>query len=178
MRRDVGISFRKVVSISAVILGLSSQALGDYSELVELAQNSDLACGNKVRKSDVLLIDLEAKLEDKAEAVAIVHKEVPEHGLQSPVPLLIEKAHTNGKMIRRSALLRDAVREAASRGCDLVIVLDVDVFEKLMFRPQLMELKLPVSYVLVLMGSQVRNSASVSGSGVNKATGSSAVPGR
>ena len=95
-----------------------------------------------------------------------MHEKVPNHGLESPVPLLIEKAHVEGK-VRRSALMRDAVREAASRGCDLVIVLDIQITEKVMFRPLLMELKLPVSYVLVLLGSQVRNSARASEQALN-----------
>ena len=46
-----------------------------------------------------------------------------------------------------------------NQGCDLLIILDVDVLEKVMIRPPYMDLKLPVSYVLVLFGSQVKNSA-------------------
>lgn len=108
----------------------------------------------------MLLIDLRESLDNKIEAVATVARRSPEHGLESPVPLLIETAHVDGE-VRRSELLRNAVRESALRGCDLVIVLDIESVEKVMFRPQLMEQKLPVSYILVLFGSQVRNSARV-----------------
>lgn len=41
----------------------------------------------------------------------------------------------------------------------LAIILDIEIIEKVMFRPLVMDLKLDVSYVLVLFGSQVKNSA-------------------
>lgn len=160
MSRDVWDNVRKFVSFSAVLLGLSSPILGDCGERFEFEKKSDLACGKRIRNSSVLLIDLHASLDDRIKAVATVHEKVPNHGLESPIPLLLEIAHTDGK-VQSSALLREAIREAASRGCDLVIVLDFETVEKVLFRPQLMELKLPVSYVLVLLGSQVRNSARV-----------------
>jgi len=135
-----------------------ADTFADYSDHVELSQHSDLACGEKIRSRDVKLINLRELLNDKARAVAKVFEEAPDHGLESSIPILIEKAHVDGK-VRRETLFRDAVRESATRGCDLVIVLDVEIVEKVMFRPQLMELKLPVSYVLALFGSQTRNSA-------------------
>ena len=139
-------------------LCLSTETFSDYSDLVELSQYSDLACGERIRNGAVQLINLQELLNHKVIAVAKVHDDAPDHGLASPIPLLIEKAHVDGK-VRRGELLRDAVRESASRGCDLVIVLDIEVVEKVMYRPQLMELKLPVSYILVLFGSQIKNSA-------------------
>ena len=142
----------------SICLCLSAETSSDYSDLVELSQYSDLACGERIRNNAVQLINLHELLNDKATALAKVHDDAPDHGLASPIPLLIEKAHVEGN-VRRGALLRDAVRESASRGCDLVIVLDIEIVEKVMYRPQLMELKLPVSYILVLFGSQIKNSA-------------------
>jgi len=130
----------------------------DYRFEVELLKDSNIACGIRMSSNEVKVIDIQPLLHNKLEAVSNVHAHVPDHGLESPIPVLIEKAHLDGGT-KRSALLRNAVRESAYRGCDLLIVLDVAVHEKLMFRPQLMELKLPVSYVLVLFGSQVKNSA-------------------
>jgi hypothetical protein len=142
----------------AFYLCFSAELFADYSDTIELAHYSDLACGKRIRNSKVQLINLQELLNDKLKAVAKVNDVVPDHGIESPIPLLLEKAHVDGR-VRRGALLRNAVRESAARGCDLVIVLDIEIVEKVMFRPQLMELKLPVSYVLVLFGSQVRNSA-------------------
>jgi hypothetical protein len=139
-------------------LCFSAGISADYSDFVELSQYSDLACGNRIRNSAVQLINLQELINDKNKAVAKVYEEAPGHGLESPIPILMEKVHVDGK-VRHGALLRDAVRESASRGCDLVIVLDIEIVKKVMFRPQLMELKLPVSYVLALFGSQIRNSA-------------------
>jgi len=48
------------------------------------------------------------------------------HRLESPIPVLIEKAHLNGGT-NRTTLLRNAVRESATHGCDLLIVLDIAV---------------------------------------------------
>lgn len=143
-----------------LIAGVSTTMLlaSDYQFEVQLLQDTDLACGLKVHSDDVAVVDIQPLLNDKSEAVSQVHEHVPDHGLESPIPVLIEKAHLDGGT-HRSALLRNAVRESAARGCDLLIVLDVAVQEKIMYRPQLMELKLPVSYVLVLFGSQVKNSA-------------------
>lgn len=139
-------------------MSISLLLASDYRFEVQLLQDSDLACGIKIDSDEVTVMDIQPLLHDKSEAVSRVHEHVPDHGLESPIPVLIEKAHLDGGT-RRSALLRNAVRESAARGCDLLIVLDVAVYEKVMFRPQLMELKLPVSYVLVLFGSQVKNSA-------------------
>jgi hypothetical protein len=130
----------------------------DYRFDVQLLQDSDLACGIGISSKEVKVIDIQPLLHNKIEAVSNVHAHVPDHGLESPIPVLIEKAHLDGRT-NRSALLRNAVRESASLGCDLLIVLDVAVLEKLMLRPQSIDLKLPVSYVLVVFGSQVKNSA-------------------
>lgn len=91
----------------------------------------------------------------------MVNQRFPDHGLESPVPTLIEQVHWSGR-ITRGSVLRNAVRESAFRGCDLLVILDVDVLEKVMIRPPYMDLILPVSYVLVLFGSQVKNSAGIS----------------
>ena len=130
----------------------------DYEFEVQLQKDSDIACGIRVSNNEVKVIDIQPLLHNKIEAVSNVHAHVPDHGLESPIPVLIEKALLDGRP-NRSAMIRNAVRDSASRGCDLLIVLDVAVLEKLMFRPRSMDLKLPVSYVLVLFGSQVKNSA-------------------
>lgn len=134
-----------------------ADASADYSDLVGFAQDSDLSCGNRLSTNAVQLIELQNLFKDKSQAVEYVYQQAPLHGLESPIPLLIERAHIETKASRKM-LLRDVMREAASRGCDLAIVLDIEVVEKTMFRPQLMELKLDVSYLLVLFGSQVKNS--------------------
>lgn len=141
-----------------LLLFMSEFACADYSDLVELLQYSNLSCGDRISNNSVQLVDLQDLLLDKKKAIARVNEMFPEHGLETPVPLLIEKAHVE-RRANRLQMLRFAVREAASRGCDLVILLDYQQVEKIMFRPQLMELKLKVSYVLVLFGSQVKNSA-------------------
>ena len=46
------------------------------------------------------------------------------------------------------------MREGAARGCALAILLDIEIIEKVMYRPELMDLKLDVSYVQVLFGSE------------------------
>ena len=111
----------------------------DYRFDVQLLKDSDLACGIRISSNEVKVVDIQPLLHNKIEAVSNVHAHVPDHGLESPIPVLIEKAHLDGGT-KRSALLRNAVRESAYRGCDLLIVLDVAVEEKLMFRPQLMDL--------------------------------------
>jgi hypothetical protein len=143
-----------------LVLSLSSSALhaSDYRFDVLLLRESDLTCGIKIDNNEVSVINVQPLLHDKREAVSHIYAQVPDLGLESPVPVLIEKAHLDGEP-RRSALIRNAVRESAARGCDLLIVLDIAILDKLMFRPELMELKLPVSYVLVLFGSQIINSA-------------------
>ena len=137
---------------------LPAQLLADYSADVVLSQNSNLSCGDRLSSKAVKQIDLQASLNNKTEAVFTVYERVPDHGLESPVPVLVERVHWSGRVTRK-ALLRNAVRESAMRGCDLLIILDVDVRKKVMIRPPYMNLKLPVSYVLVLFGSQVKNSA-------------------
>jgi len=150
------------VKLRLLILFLSllllTHVTADYRFEVELLSDSDIACGIRVSSNEVKVIDIQPLLHNKIEAVTDVHAHVPDHGLESPIPVLIEKAHLDGGP-KQNELLRNAVRESASRGCDLLIVLDVAVHQKLMLRPQMMDLKLPVSYVLVLFGSQVKNSA-------------------
>jgi len=140
----------------------TASLLADSGTSAVLAQNSDLSCGSRVPTDSVKVIDLRGLVHDETNAVSSVFDQVPDHGLQSPTPLLIEKAHVE-RRVRQKELLRDAVREtvgeAATRGCDLAILLDFEIIEKVMFRPQVMDLKLDVSYVLVLFGSQVKNSA-------------------
>jgi hypothetical protein len=97
-------------------------------------------------------------LNDKSVAVSEVYAHFPDHGLESPIPVLIEKVHLDGGTKHRE-LLGNAVRESAYRGCDLLIVLDIAIEEKIMYRPPLLDLKLPVSYVLVLFGSKIKDSA-------------------
>ena len=145
-------------SIVVFLLLLTANVGADFSDSVVLLQYSNLKCGARVSNNVVKLIDLQGLVHDKMKAVSQVEWQVPDHGLESPVPLLMEKAHVERKP-RRKALLRDVIREAASRGCDLAIVLDIEVVDKVMFRPELMDLKLKVGYVLVLFGSQVKNSA-------------------
>ena len=146
------------VSCLSFCLLLSAPVLSaDSGASAVLAQYSDLACGERVRTDSVRLIDLRDLVNDKTRAVEYVWHLVPDHGIESPIPLLIEKPHVERK-VRREALLRDTMREGAARGCDLAILLDIEIIEKVMYRPELMDLKLDVSYVLVLFGSQVRNS--------------------
>ena len=155
-----GHATRKLLSGLILAFLLPAQLLGDYSSDVVLSQNSDLACGAGISSKAVMQIDLQSSLNDKTEAVAMVNRLVSDHGLESPVPTLIEQVYWDGRRrITCNSILRSAVRESASRGCDLVIILDMDVLEKVMIRPPYMDLKLPVSYVLVLFGSQVKNSA-------------------
>ena len=130
----------------------------DYRFEVELLQDSDLVCGIRLGNNEVEVVNVQPLLNSKHEAVNHVHLHFPDQGIESPIPVLIEKAHLDGQA-NRNAVLRDAVRESAFRGCDLLIVLDFAVYDKVMFRPSQMDLKLPVSYVLVLFGSQVKNSA-------------------
>ena len=140
-----------------LLLAVSQTVLADYRSDVELSQYSDVVCGDRISNDAVMTIDIQPLIQDKDEAVATVRKQLPEHGLESPVPVLVEQVHWRGR-VTRSALLRDAVRESASRGCNLVIILDMDVREKVMIRPGYMDLKLPVSYVLVLLGTQAKRS--------------------
>ena len=154
-----GDATRKLLLLGLILVFLlPAQLLGDYSTDVVLSQYSDLSCGVRIRSKAVMQIDLQTSLNDKREAVAMVNRRIPDHGLESPVPTLIEQVYWSGR-ITRNSMLQNAVRESAFRGCDLLIILDVDVLEKVMIRPPYMDLKLPVSYVLVLFGSQVKNSA-------------------
>ena len=148
------------VKILFLLLFLSPLTLvaEDYRFEVQLLKNSDLTCGIRVSSNEVEVIDIQPLLHNKIKAISNVHAHVPDHGLESPVPTLIEQVHWSGR-ITRNSVLRNAVRESAFRGCDLLIILDLDVLEKAMIRPPYMDLKLPVSYVLVLFGSQVKNSA-------------------
>lgn len=145
----------------AFVFLLPAQISADYSTDVTLLEYSELSCGGKINRKAVMLVDLQALLNDKTAAVSKVNERFPDHDLESPVPVIAEQVHWNGGATRKS-LLQNAAREAASRGCDLLIILDVDVLEKIMIRPPYMDLKLPVSYVLLLFGSQIRNSARVS----------------
>lgn len=140
------------------ILALLQSASADYRPDVELSQNSKVHCGERVRNDRVKVVDIQPLLEDKWEAVAAVTKLFPEHGLESQVPIIVERVHWSGRVTRK-ALIRDAVRESAMRGCDLLIILDLELLEKIVIRPPSMDLKLPVSRVLILFGSQVKNSA-------------------
>jgi hypothetical protein len=141
-----------------LILSASFQLAADYRFDVVLLKDSDLSCGIRISNDKVKVVDIQPLLKDKIEAIRNVHEHVPDHGLESPIPVLIEMVHMEGKR-RRSTWLMNAIRESAARGCDLLIVLDVETYEKAMMRPDVMDLKLPVSYVLVLFGSQVKNSA-------------------
>jgi len=138
-----------------LLLSVSQSVLADYRSDVELSQYSEVVCGERISNDAVMMIEMQSLLEDKDEAAATVRKQVPEHGLESPVPVLVEQVHWRGRVTRK-ALLRNAIRESAMRGCNLLIVLDMDVREKAVIRPGYMDLKLPVSYVLVLLGTQVK----------------------
>lgn len=138
-----------------LLLSVSHTVLADYRSDVELSQYSEVVCGERISNDAVMMIEIQSLLEDKDEAVAAVRNQVPEHGLESPVPVLVEEVHWHGRVTRK-ALLRSAVRESALRGCNLLIILDMDVREKAMIRAGYMDLKLPVSYVLVLLGTQVK----------------------
>jgi len=153
--------------VKSYLLGLTLVFLlpapiyADYRTDITLSQHSNLSCGAKINRKAVMQVDLQALLSDRTTAVSRVNERFPDHGLESPVPVLIEHVHWS-RRVTRNALVHNAAREAAFRGCDLLIILDIDVHQKILNRPPLMDLKLPVSYVLVLFGSQIRNSARVS----------------
>lgn len=151
-----------LISILCLTVSPTAGVLADSKPSAILAQHSDLSCGPRISFDSVKVIDIRDLVKDKTRAVSYLSEKAPNHGLESPTPLILEKAHVE-KRVRPQHLFRDAVqesiREAAVRGCDLAILLDLEIIEKVMYRPRVMDLKLDVSYVLVLFGSQVKNSA-------------------
>lgn len=131
--------------------GLSSATGADPRSDVQLLEQGDSLCGASVRTDDVALVDLEPLLQRKDEAVDLVHDRYPLHRLTTEHPWLIEKPLFNGRE-RRQQLVRNAMREAAARGCTLLLVLDVKTYDRSLTQPGLVGLKIPIAYTLVLFG--------------------------
>jgi hypothetical protein len=142
-----------LVLLLALVLSDSSNVSADARSEVQLLKGRDVICGERIKTKDVLMINLSHLLEEKDEAVDLVHERVPKHSLVTPYPVLIEKLLISGP-VRSIVLIMNTINEAASRGCNLLLVLDIKIYNKQLVNPGQIGLNFPVSYSLVLLGSQ------------------------
>ena len=78
----------KHASILVLSLLVWTSGEASYSELVELSQYSNLRCGRSLSNNAVELVELQDMLHDKKTAVELIQRQFPDHGLESPIPLL------------------------------------------------------------------------------------------
>ena len=89
-----------------------------------IAPNADDSqkCGDKIKTKEVMVLDLEPFGEDQEAAKRFVDKHAGNHFIASVAPEEIQTVSKSIFYTRKSGIKR-AAKEAAKRGCDLVLVL-------------------------------------------------------
>ncbi len=109
------------VLMLALYLGTCSSA---WAEIVAPDLNDlEAVCGDKIKKGDVLVLDLESFGQRTELALKFVDEHAGEHQLVSTEPEVIVTKGANAWYRRKSGIKR-AQKEAAKRGCDLMLVLE------------------------------------------------------
>lgn len=92
------------------------------AQIISPDQETSAHCGEKVKTEDVMVLDIEPFQGNHQAALDFVAKHAGEVSMYSPAPELIE-TKWKGAFYDRDSGIKRARKEAAKRGCDLVIVL-------------------------------------------------------
>jgi hypothetical protein len=85
-------------------------------------------CGPKIKKSKVMVLDIESFGEDREASEAFIREHAGEHRIVSATPEnILTSLYVVGNPSRKTAI-KSARRQASKRGCDLVIVLRASTF--------------------------------------------------
>lgn len=115
---ELGRTEMKILIIVALIFGC---AIAKAEIITPNAGVTD-KCGPKIKTKQVMVLDLEPFGEDEAAAKAFVLEHAGKHEIYSSAPEIIE-TKSRGAMYDRESGIKRAAKEAAKRGCDLVLVL-------------------------------------------------------
>lgn len=92
------------------------------AQIISPDQETSAHCGEKVKTKDVMVLDVEPFQGNNQAILDFVAKHAGEVSMYSPAPELIE-TKWKGAFYSRDSGIKRARKEAAKRGCDLVIVL-------------------------------------------------------
>jgi hypothetical protein len=92
------------------------------AEVITPNSNISNDCGSKVKTSDVMVLDLESFGGDAGAAQQFISEHAGENILVSKTPELI-KTKWRGTRYDRDSAIKRATKEAAKRGCDLLLIL-------------------------------------------------------
>lgn len=105
---------------------LSAFSWAENQTDVQLLDDLEVSCGEKIKADEVLVLDLEPYAQQQGSAAEFVQRQVEEYQLVTPTPVLIPKILSDERD-RRTAMLKQSRYEAAARGCNLVLVQAVEI---------------------------------------------------
>lgn len=104
------------------LISLLSVCCVAQAEIIAPNVGDSEKCGEKIKTKDVMVLDLEPFGEDQEAARRFVDKHAGNHFIASEAPEEI-KTVSKGIFYTRKSGIKRAAKEAAKRGCDLVLVL-------------------------------------------------------
>lgn len=112
----------------ALISFLLLLAFNVQAQIIQPNAGVSQDCGSKVKKSKVMVLDIESFGEDREAAEAFIRKHAGEHRIVSATPEnILTSLLVFGTPSRKTAI-KAARRQASKRGCDLVIVLRASTY--------------------------------------------------
>jgi hypothetical protein len=145
------------LSMICLILCVSSSAWAESESGFKLIEDVVVSCGDEIKAEEVMVVDLEAVEFDDSGITEYINTKVGTHELATGDPLLIEKIFYDGSK-RRQFMVSYSRHEAAARGCNLLIVLSMDIVNKRWEDPRApiryAKRWLTLGYALVFFGSR------------------------
>lgn len=110
---------KPIVLVMALVLFPFSNLIAEV-----ITPNSNIAqdCGSKINTNDVMVLDVESFSGDVGAAMQFIDKHAGKYVLASETQEHIKTKWSHPRYDRDSAIKR-ATKEAAKRGCDLLIIL-------------------------------------------------------
>ena len=157
-----------IMRIVALVLfvGLSAFSWAENQTDVQLL-DLEVSCGEKIKADEVLVLDLEPYAQQQGSAAEFVQRQVEEYQLITPTPVLIPKILKDERG-RRKAMFKESQHEAATRGCNLVLVQAVEIVDNQYqtvavthdsvpgsFGRSDYKARVNLGYALVLMGTRI-----------------------
>ena len=113
----------------ALISFLLLLAFNVQAEIIQPNAEVSQDCGPKIKKRDVMVLDIESFGENREASEAFIREHAGEHLIVSATPEnILTSLYVLGMTTRKTAV-KSAMKEAAKRGCDLVIVLHASIFK-------------------------------------------------
>jgi len=110
---------KRLLTMGIILVSLAGSL---QAEVISPNSNVSATCGEKIKKSDVTVLDLEGFGDDIESAKAFVDEHVGLDSIISTTPEVIMTKWQRG-WYNRDSSIKAATKEAAKRGCDVLLIL-------------------------------------------------------